>query len=258
MRKISILVALFVICMTLSAENLYAVCTVTRGKVEVSQGTGSSCTSIQTAVTAAALVATSTNPVIVSVLPGTYTEGNITMSSNVRLQGSGKDTTIVNLQGNNILLQNTVNNAISGLTLTGSGQQLIYCAPCDKLTVSDNKIVGTSYTNGGGIYISDSSGSQFITNNEVTGCGIGIDIYYSSTATVRNNLVHGNNTGIFIWGMPTIATVLGNEVIENTQDIEIGSGAQGNISHNVYDLFGGSGAVGLYNVKSDGTAAPLQ
>lgn len=157
----------------------------------------------------------------------------------------------------------------------------MYCYPCDKLTVSYNKIVGYSGAGGGGgIYIRDSSGTQLIEDNEVTGCMIGIDIYYSNTATIRNNLVKGNGVGMYIHGSSTQARVIGNEIIENdggisgmpgtaviTGNIVMSNGggtdialnsAGANISHNIYNTFGGSGAVGMYNVKADGTPAPLQ
>lgn len=95
MKKISMLVGLYILCMTLSASNLYAAaCSPTRGKVEVSVNGAGVCTNIQTAIDLAAQVATASNPVIVSVLPGTYTVTTpITMRPYVDVVGSGREST---------------------------------------------------------------------------------------------------------------------------------------------------------------------
>lgn len=88
MRKISVLVGLFVLSMTLSTSNLYAACNISNGKIEVSKG--GACQSIQTAINKADGV----NPVLISVLPGTYTE-QVTMKPHVTLVGSGQENTKV-------------------------------------------------------------------------------------------------------------------------------------------------------------------
>lgn len=86
MRKISVLVGLFVLSMTLSTSNLYAACNISNGKIEVSKG--GACQSIQTAINKADGV----NPLLISVLPGTYTE-QVTMKPYVSLVGSGQENT---------------------------------------------------------------------------------------------------------------------------------------------------------------------
>ncbi len=101
MKKISLFAGLFILCMALSTGNLYAACNVVRGKIEVSQGSGASCSSIQSAINAADGV----NPVVISVLPGTYIE-TITMKSNIHLQGAGRDVTTIynsNIYNNSIV-----------------------------------------------------------------------------------------------------------------------------------------------------------
>lgn len=95
MKKLSVFVGLFILCMTLSTSNLYAAaCSPTRGKVEVSATGAGVCTNIQTAIDLAALVATASNPVVVYVLPGTYTVTvPITMKPYVDVVGSGRENT---------------------------------------------------------------------------------------------------------------------------------------------------------------------
>lgn len=92
MKKISVLVGLFIICMTFSTSNLYAACNISGGKIEVSK-TGA-CTSIQTANDKA----DGLTPLLISVLPGTYTE-QITMKPNVTIVGSGQENTKITSSG---------------------------------------------------------------------------------------------------------------------------------------------------------------
>lgn len=236
----------------------------------------------------ASLPTPNTTPVLIKVMPGTYTESNgIQMKSNVHLQGSGREVTTVDLQDRRLELFDTSDNAITGLTIKGNGD-IIDCERCTKLTVSDNSITGpgASVSSGCGVLAhSSTSGTDnqvVIANNIVSGLRYGIVPHGYSYATVRDNIIKGNwhgmdinsyasgisNTtgniisdsseyGIWINGSPTVF----NNRITNSGISDLfllGVSSNPNISLNVYDTFTGSGAVGAYNVKQDGTPAPLQ
>lgn len=239
---------------------------------------GGDFTSITSAL--ASLPDPNTSPVLIRVMPGTYSEGGMLMKSNVALQGAGREATVIDLKGGALLMNLTVNNSIKDLTLAGIGDQIVYCWTCDNLTISNSSIAGSLDSTGSGLYIRDAPDKNLtVSNNQVSGCGIGIDVSYSGTAMIRNNTVRGNRLGIYALGLPSVARVMGNEITGNETGLESGPGSAvvvtgnnitgnsrydikpspgTNISHNIYDTISGPGAVGMYNVKLDGTPAPLQ
>lgn len=231
----------------------------------------------------ASLPTPNTTPTIIRVMPGTYNEGSLTMKSNVHLQGSGRDiTTIDTLEG--YIDVSTLNNVtISNLTIYGYTPVRCWNG-CDNLDVSRNKLIKSGAGGGAeGIALYDgvAGTTQAISDNIITGgFAQGIDIYYcNSSVTVRNNIIKGNASGLYIansnplvmgneisgntingiyaYGPGNIGKVV-NNVITNSTQPDIAATGLLSISQNVYDTFSGSGAVGMYNVKQDGTPAPLQ
>lgn len=85
-----------------------------------------------------------------------------------------------------------------------------------------------------------------------------INSYASGISNTTGNIISDSSEyGIWINGSPTVF----NNRITNSGISDIflfGVSTNPNISLNVYDTFTGSGAVGAYNVKQDGTPAPLQ
>ncbi|MDO8447022.1 MAG: right-handed parallel beta-helix repeat-containing protein [Deltaproteobacteria bacterium] len=299
MKRIPMLVGLVILCMALSAGPLYAVCSITRGKVEVSQGTGAACTSIQTAVN----LANGTTPLLVSVLPGTYTE-NITMISNITLAGSGRDVTFIQPLSSSsavVTISSLENVVVEGFTINGGSSQNGVQISSSSPTIKNNRFVGSNINaihntsaspiiagnlfkdTGGTAILSEIGSAALVQDNKITNCGRSIRDWNSSS-TLTGNVFEGNGDFIEIQRSSTkiinniikdqwagiyvsqLASDGGRPIIRDNiitgstgnSDINVYNGANPNISNNIYDTFTGSGAVGAYNVKQDGTPAPLQ
>lgn len=238
-----------------------------------------------------------TNPVVIKVMPGTYVE-NIVMKDNVGLQGAGKEVTIINgginivsvqnvsVSGFNINFANYQPPFVAAITVSASSPAIkdnlitISCA-CYAVDIKNSSspiIEGNTFKdNPNKVIVIDGSSSAMVKNNIISnsgdcaianagtvtiignlidGAGDGIDLY-GPAATVINNVMRNGWKGIRISGLNTI---LKDNIITGSygeSDIII-AGATPNISFNIYDTFTGTGAVGMYNVKSDGTPAPLQ
>lgn len=124
---------------------------------------------------------------------------------------------------NPVVSGNRIRNGNYGIELYGTA------------TIRDNTIFGASVS---GIVASNTDSSVTIIGNTITGNG------------------NGGWAGIQLW--EAAPTIIHNRITGNTPyDIGMGNTtAVPNISFNIYDTLSGTAGVGLYNVKSDGTAAP--
>lgn len=146
----------------------------------------------------------------------------------------GLDGTGIGISGGTSLI---ANNIIKNMNIGIQGQAYNFIA-------SDNLIEG----NGTGI---SGAGSATIKDNIIrNSISNGIETF--SSATIMGNTITGNGG----CGIGAGSIVMQNKITANGTDVCIGPGTQ--VSFNIYDTFSGSGAVGNYNLKSDGTPAPLQ
>lgn len=177
-----------------------------------------------------------TNPVVIKVMPGWYQEGTITLKSNVAVQGAGRDVTTIDTLPppygtTQFVISSLENVSISGVTLNypiAVGIDISSSSP----TIKDIAVLNCSSS---ATAINTSSGAAIIEGNRINGCGKGI-VITGGTPIIRNNVI----TEAYY------------------EDISVTAGAAPHISFNIYNTIAGSGAVGMYNVKSDGTPAPLQ
>lgn len=197
---------------------------------------GGDFTSISDAI--ASLPNPNTTPVIIKVMPGTYTEMDIYMKSNVHLQGAGRDVTILQArQYIPLSLYNLTNVTISGFTIS-DGSYAIYNYN-SSVTITNNTISGNS----GGVfteYSPASIASTTISGNIFTGNSSAIINFYVSPAMIiRGNSISGNSgggggiynvhsspvivgnmiTGNNLWGIANESsspTISGNIITENT------------------------------------------
>lgn len=172
-----------------------------------------------------------TTPTVIKVMPGKYTEF-VSMKSHVNLVGSGEDVTTIESPSysNYVITINSLTNvAISGFTISGG-----------------------SYGSYGGIKISNSSPT--ISNNLITGHDSGIE-NINASATIKNNVIYNNHMGIY--DVTSTSLIIRNQITNNnSSDVYVHLGTP-HISYNIYNILSGTTGVGMYNLKSDGTEAPL-
>ena len=221
---------------------------------------GGDFTSIQAAIDST--FPTAENPVLIKVMPGTYEE-IVSLKSNVRLEGSGMDITIIKNTPPPIARQCIValigdNVTVSNLTIAGTpgSQHIGICGSVG--TVKEVKITG-NYVGIKGLDGVVDTGVLVLLDNVITGNGYAAEITYESVIALRNkvyaNTVRGLNLGS--------ALVQNNEARNNVGfDIAVSSGygpgnVTSNVSFNTTNIVSGKTVPGLYNVKTDGTALRL-
>lgn len=165
-----------------------------------------------TTITAAlnAITPTATNPYVIEVWPGVYTEtSTVNLKSYVHLKGSGRDvTTIQTSQGTSsdvLSIGNKINIIISGFTITG-GMTGIRLAPYSSgypdeqqsVTIRENTISNNTYGIAGLIGRSSIvTNSTLITHNNIvnnTSHGLQFERY---PVTLITNYISGNDSGEF-------------------------------------------------------------
>lgn len=182
-----------------------------------------------------------TNPVVIKVMPGTYTENTLTMKSNVHLEGSGREvTTIQPLSASDtITLNGLVQVAISGFTIKGNSGSTGYVGPhairntASSLSITENTILidsngilnenSSSTTIERNLFIglsggqaceegiSNVSSAPLITGNSFKGIGcVGIR-NDSSSPTISVNTME--NAGYGIMNSGSSPTISGNTIV---------------------------------------------
>lgn len=188
---------------------------------------------------------------MITVLPGTYEE-QITLVSDLVLQGSGEDDTIITMSSGNVVTASNVHNVtLSGFTIDGQGTAdngILCSGSTSEIEISNNVIIGTtdgilcseeanaiieyntikdmSYY---GILTQDTSEAS-VTNNIIESCkGFAVRCIHSASMTICNNKVRFNRYGINCTD-DTNAEILYNNVEENT---DWGISCRGNSNVNI-------------------------
>lgn len=182
MKKVIISAGILVFSLTIGLSAAIAAkpggggCSITDGRIEVS--TAGDCTSIQAAIDATNGV----DPVVIDVLPGIYTE-NITMQSNIHLQGAGQDVTTITSPDNITLVtfDNVSNASISGFTLDSPWCSIESFSSSPKII--DNIFTGTGWG------IDNSNSSPTIKGNVFMAVQVAINNYNSSSPQITNNVI---------------------------------------------------------------------
>lgn len=195
MKKISMFVGLFILCMTLSVVNLYAACNISNGKIEVRKG--GACQSIQTAINKADGV----NPVLISVLPGTYTE-QVIMKPYVTLVGSGKENTKITSSAA-ATVTGAANSSIENIWVDNVGAIVRGATSVWNVPNINNVKITVSGSNDetSGIRLDDSVSSAVVSN-----CTISVS---GDIETV--GIITGVNTNIMSCIINTTATATSNK-----------------------------------------------
>ncbi|OGP07593.1 MAG: hypothetical protein A3G39_01180 [Deltaproteobacteria bacterium RIFCSPLOWO2_12_FULL_43_16] len=142
------------------------------------------------------------------------------------------------------------NNTISGNHLSGINN-----------SVSSPTIQGNTISNNQGVGIGNINSAPIITANTIIG-NVSAGIYnLSSTPLITGNTITRNSfVGIRILSISS-PMIVHNRITDNggatPLDIEVELGSIPNISFNVYDSIIGTTGVGAYNLKSDGSPAPV-
>ena len=212
---------------------------------------------------------TAENPCLIKIMPGTYAE-KVTVKSNVILEGSGKDVTIITSPtGDGIILwisNYSSNVTIKDLTVTG-GDDAIRGVLLSKIRINNTKLVNNRLR---GI-LTDTTSDIIISNSDISFNGEqGIWIGNSSSIINNNTITNNNVSGMFISNNePSTSStkVIYNTIINNPKDIiaDVNTpSATSTIPHISYNMLNtittGSTQtryfVGQWNVTPDGFAAP--
>jgi parallel beta-helix repeat protein len=157
------------------------------------------------------------------VAEGTYNE-DIILTSNVKIIGSGAETTTIMGLGNNHVVEGIAiaDVTISGFTITGSGDSAsgVYLEECLNVVLKNNIIRdnGTSTTSNG--ILLQGASEALIEKNIITGnAHSGISISGQGAAIVRNNIIAGNgDSGIGRGGGSRVSYIINNVIDRNGND----------------------------------------
>lgn len=131
--------------------------------------------------------------------PGKY-KGNIKLKEAIILQGAGADSTVIEGDGNSSVIEGAKGAVVEGFTITGSGKKGTIGVTMDAgiicnnapMTIANNRITGNN--SGLNLYYSPSN----VINNEISGSAVyGIYLAYSDSL-VSNNVITGSKShGIY-------------------------------------------------------------
>lgn len=198
-----------------------------------------------TTITAAlnAITPTATNPYVIEVWPGVYTEpSTINLKSYVHLKGSGRDVTTVQTSigtgADVIYAPGNTNVTISGLTITGGYHGIDFVNTSG--AISENSVSNNS---GNGITLYNpnvpmtSTHTVQITGNKVIGNLAGGIAAVLVNILVTDNVISGNGTtfanpGLYL-NMVGKSNVSGNEIASNGYGINMYENSTPSISNNL-------------------------
>lgn len=183
-----------------------------------------------------------------------------TISDNIIIGNGGNNNTGISISwpSKPIITGNVIKGEQVGISYAGGGGPV-----CGE----EGGLIANNYIEGNQTGISTFATSPIIKNNTIknnTSDGISYGSYGGhacgdsvSASTIEGNTITGNGRyGITGQGGPTI---IHNKITNNvTADLNTTTWGITNISFNVFNTNVGSGAVGNYNLKPDGTPAPLQ
>lgn len=161
----------------------------------------------------AAIAPDEANPYLVRVMPGTYTE-NITMKSNVHLQGSGRDITTIQAEittNATVTFNSGTNFSISGFAIKDGGYCTVWVDNASP-TIKDNRITGATQYDGVCV---DGTSEPIIEHNILANnADSGVGLYGTSTSktVIKNNEIFGNRNGI---NSENSSAIVKNNVIMN-------------------------------------------
>ena len=198
----------------------------------------------------AAISPSSSNPYVIDVMPGIYTE-YITMKSYVHLRGAGQNVTIIqspNIIYDVITISGIREVIVSGFTIKG-GRRGIYhyqngvYIPSNSVIIENNLITGNNWEgidNAFGV----TNTNIMIRNNDInvnTGGGI---FNSSASPTIVGNRISANlSTGIYN-SSSSSPMIINNIITDNTSTgIYVGSGSSALIKENTIKFNGGYGVI---------------
>lgn len=151
---------------------------------------------------------------------GTYNE-NVILKSNVKIVGSGAETTTILGLGKNHVVEGlgVANVTVSGFTITGSGDSAsgVYLDACRNVVLRSDSIRDNgNSTTSRGIDLQNAS-EALIEKNIITGnAESGIMISGQGVAIVRNNIIANNgNAGIFRGYGSRVSHIINNVIDRN-------------------------------------------
>ena len=118
------------------------------------------------------------------------------------------------VNGSSLILNNSFDTQSTGIYVSSNG---VPCSP----TISNNFV---RCSNIGSYGINVVSNNAYISNNNITGCYMGV--YVTGNATITNNLIRNNTYGIYFPSNTANTTsVMGNIVTNNSIGINNGAGS---------------------------------
>lgn len=229
--------------------------------------TGGDYGSIQEAMMAA--TATPENPCLIKIMPGTYAE-IVNVKSNVTLEGSGKDATIITSPtGTGIILwinNYATNVTIRNLTVTG-GDDAIRGVLLSKIRIDNTRLVNNRLRG----VLTDTTEDIIISNSDISSNGENGIWIGNSSSIIRNNTINSNGiSGISLYNdaaYNSSTQVIYNTITNNQKDIVADVNTPSvtstipRISFNTLNtITTGSTQTryfkGLYNVTPEGNGAP--
>lgn len=183
-------------------------CSVTNGRIEVS--TTGDCTSIQDAIDV-----TVGDPVVIDVLPGTYS-GGITMKDYIHLQGAGAEVTTIQ---------------------PDSANETIYALNVSSAAISDFTIDCAGAADSYGIWNEASSPS--ISGNKIINCKMGIVNEVNSSPMIKDNLFESDFlNGTAIENYDSNASIFGNTIIKYSTAVHEENSSSSIVGNNIIGRYG--------------------